>query len=102
MNTGNLSLDEIGFDENGKDVPSSTPKWRTKITVSILTSVITVSYIVGGVLKMASKFLRTIAKTSDVPKSFGAAADEVMNIEGRIGRVGKVNGDIAESSGLSP
>lgn len=103
MNTGNLSLDEIGFDENVDSVPSnSAPKWRTKVTVSILTSVVTVSYIVGGVLKMASKFFRTIAKTSDVPKSFGAAADEVMNIEGRISRVGKVNGDSAESSGLTP
>ncbi len=102
MNAGNLSLDDIGFDENGKDAATTTSKWRTKVTVSILTSVITVSYIVGGVLKMASKFVRTIAKTSDVPKSFGAAADEVMNIEGRISRVGKVNGDSAESSGLTP
>jgi len=103
MNTGNLSLDEIGFSRNGEDVTSSSSKWRTKFTVSILTSVVTISYVVGGVLKMASKFLRTIAKTSDVAKSFGAAADEVMDFEGRISRVGKVNGEEEiETSGLTP
>lgn len=103
MNTGNLSLEEIGYTESGKDVTSGNSKWQTKVTVSILTSVITMSYIVGGVVKMLSKFVRTIAKTSDVPKSFGAAADEVMNYEGRISRVGKVNGEgSVETNGLSP
>jgi len=98
MITGNLSLEETG-----EDIAStSSTTWRTKVTVGILTSVITISYIVGGVVKMATKFLRTIAKTSDVPKSFGAAADEVMNIEGRISRVGKVNGDGVGTSGLAP
>lgn len=103
MNAGNLSLEEIGSDDSDKEVESSKSKWRTKVTVSILTSVITASYIVGGVLKMATRFVRTIAKTSDVPKSFGAAADEVINIEGRIGRVGKLNGESAEdSASLAP
>lgn len=103
MKTGNLSMEEVGMTENGEDVTQSSPKWRTKITVSILTTVIAISYVVGGIIKMTSKFFRTIAKTSDVPKSFGAAADEVMNFEGRISRVGKVNGEEdAESSGLAP
>jgi hypothetical protein len=98
MITGNLSLEETG-----EDITSTSTTWRTKVTVGILTSVITISYIVGGVVKMATKFIRTIAKTSDVPKSFGAAADEVMNIEGRISRVGKVNGDEGVgTSGLAP
>merc|ERR1712003_18680 len=88
MNTGNLSMEETDFAENGNDITSKV-KWRTKITVSILTTVITISYVVGGMLKMASEFFRTIARTSDVPKSFGAAADEVLNFEGRINRVGK-------------
>jgi len=92
MDSGNLSLEEAGYTESGEDAVSTKSKWRTKLTVSILTTVVTASYIVGGVLKMASRFFRTIAKTSDVPKSFEAAADEVMNFEGRISRVGKVNG----------
>lgn len=106
MNTGNLSLEEVGFNESGGDdstVTNSSSKFRTKVTVSVLTTVVTISYVIGGILKMGTKFLRTIAKTSDVPKSFGAAADEVMNYEGRISRVGKVNGEEgAEKGGLAP
>ena len=90
MNTGNLSLDEIGV---GDDAVGKSSKWRTKLTVSILSTVITLSYVAGGLLKMTTKFLRTIAKTSDVSKSFEAAADEVMDFEGRISRVGKINGE---------
>lgn len=103
-NSGNLSLDEIGYAESGEDAVVKTTKWRTRFTVSILTTVITLSYIVSGILKMGSKFLRTIAKTSDVPKSFEAAADEAMDFEGRISRVGKINGeeDDIKTSGLLP
>jgi hypothetical protein len=88
MNTGNLDM----IDENDDDTTTDTVKknsWRTKITVSLLTSVVTVSYICGGVLKLVSKFVRTMFKTSNVTKSFEAAADEMGNFEGRISRVGK-------------
>lgn len=86
MNTGNLDMIE------NDDTDTTTVKensWRTKITVSLLTSVVTVSYICGGVLKLISKFIRTMLKTSNVTKSFEAAADEMGNFEGRISRVGK-------------
>jgi len=89
MGTGNLSLDEI---DNDDDVGKTTTTWRTKLTVSILSTVVTLSYVAGGLLKMTTRFLRTIAKTSDVSKSFEAAADEVVDFEGRISRVGKANG----------
>jgi len=103
MKTRNLSMEEIGLTKSGEDMTQSSPKWGTKITVSILTTVITISYVLGGILKMVSKFIRTIAKTSDVPKSFGAAADEVMNFEDRISRVGKVDEEEGfENSGLAP
>ena len=88
MNTGNLDM----IDENDDDTTTDTVKknsWRTKITVSLLTSVVTVSYICGGVLKLVSKFVRTMFQTSNVTKSFEAAADEMGNFEGRISRVGK-------------
>jgi len=88
MNTGNLDMIE-----NDDDTDTTTTvkenSWRTKITVSLLTSVVTVSYICGGVLKLISKFIRTMLKTSNVTKSFEAAADEMGNFEGRISRVGK-------------
>lgn len=104
MNSGNLSLEQVGFTESGQDPANKTTTWRTKLTVSILTTVITASYIIGGTLKMATRFLRTIAKTSDVSKSFEAAADEALDFETRISSVGKVNGgeDAGSPSGLAP
>merc|ERR1712238_102408 len=80
MNTENLSMLESN-------------NWRTKLTVSMLTSVVTISYIFGGALEMITKFFQTITKTSNVTKSFEAAADEMVNFEGRISRVGKINGE---------
>ena len=87
MNTGNLDM--IEKDDTDTTTTVKENSWRTKITVSLLTSVVTVSYICGGVLKLISKFIRTMLKTSNVTKSFEAAADEMGNFEGRISRVGK-------------
>lgn len=105
MTTGNLSLEEIGYTEGGEDPANKPTTLRTKFTISILTTVITISYILSGILKMGSKFIKTIAKTSNVPKSFAAAADEALNFEGQISRVGKVNGgeeEDASPSSLTP
>jgi len=91
MNTENLSMLK-----NNDDATTSVRKsnnWRTKLTVSMLTSVVTISYIFGGALEMVSKFVQTIIKTSNATKSFEAAADEMVNFEGRISRVGKINGE---------
>ena len=88
MNTGNLDMIEKD-DTTDTTTTVKENSWRTKITVSLLTSVVTVSYICGGVLKLISKFIRTMLKTSNVTKSFEAAADEMGNFEGRISRVGK-------------
>lgn len=101
MTTGNLSLEEIGYTEGGEDPANKPTKLRTKFTISILTTVITISYILSGILKMGSKFIKTIAKTSNVPKSFAAAADEALNFEGQISRVGKVNGGEEEDASPS-
>ena len=89
MNTGNLDMIEKNEDTTDTTTTVKENSWRTKITVSLLTSVVTVSYICGGVLKLISKFIRTMLKTSNVTKSFEAAADEMGNFEGRISRVGK-------------
>jgi len=89
MNTGNLDMIEKNDDTTDTTTTVKENSWRTKITVSLLTSVVTVSYICGGVLKLISKFIRTMLKTSNVTKSFEAAADEMGNFEGRISRVGK-------------
>merc|ERR1719464_2456598 len=89
MNTGNLSMLK-SYDETNVTVRNSID-WRTKLTVSILTSVVTMSYIFGCAQKMVTNFFQTLLKTSNITESFEAAADEIVNFEGRIGRVGKIN-----------
>ena len=92
-NTSNLSMMAEEENEDGTTTTTRTPAaatpptWKTKVTVSLLTVVVTSSYLVGGVLQMATKFIRTIAQTSNVSKSFEAAADEMVDYEARISRV---------------
>ena len=98
--TSNLSMvaedeNEKGEDGTTKMTPAAAtpPTWKTKVTVSLLTVVVTSSYLVGGVLQMATQFIRTIAHTSNVSKSFEAAADEMVDYEARISRVAGSSGD---------
>ena len=98
--TSNLSMvaedeNEKGEDGTTKMTPAAAtpPTWKTKVTVSLLTVVVTSSYLVGGVLQMATQFVRTIAHTSNVSKSFEAAADEMVDYEARISRVAGSSGD---------
>jgi len=91
MNTENLSM--LENNDGSTTTVRKGNNWRTKLTVSMLTSVVTISYIFGGALEMMTKFVQTITKTSNVTKSFEAAADEMVNFEGRISRVGKINGE---------
>jgi len=91
MNTENLSM--LENNDGATTTVRKSNNWRTKLTVSMLTSVVTISYIFGGALEMITKFFQTITKTSNVTKSFEAAADEMVNFEGRISRVGKINGE---------
>jgi hypothetical protein len=74
--------------EDGQEVTSSvrSPSWKTKVTVSVLAMVVTCSYVIGGVSRIVSKFVRTVGKTSSVSESFGAAAKEAVDHEDRIRR----------------
>jgi hypothetical protein len=97
--------------EDGTDHMSmaGSVSWRTRITVSVLATIVTFSYVLGGALRVATKFFRTVTKTSSVPQSFQAAADEIIEHEDRIRRIGNVdvNGEpdnkgSSDSAGLSP
>ena len=88
---------------------TSTTKWRTKATVSLMATIVTVSYVLGGILRMATSFVKTITKTSSVPKSLEAAAEEMSNQEGRLSQgiilppsKKKPNDDDDNSQDLSP
>jgi hypothetical protein len=54
--------------------------------VSILSTVVTISYLIGGTIRIVGKFFRTIGTTSSVAESFGAAAKEACDHEDRIKR----------------
>jgi hypothetical protein len=103
-----LSLED---DTNTTATSDRPVSWRTKITVSLIATVVTISYVLGGALRVANLFFRTITKTNSVPKSFEAAANEFAEHEDRISRIidkdGDVNGkdngnDNDNESGLSP
>jgi hypothetical protein len=101
MNSDNLSLVDPTVDSSAATPEKAT--WRTKITVSVLATVVTISYVLGGTIKMATRFVKSLTKSKSVPKSFEAAADEMVEYEGRISRIGKINGDDdLEPSGFAP
>jgi hypothetical protein len=70
--------------------PGGRARWRTTLTVSILAGIVTISYVLGGALRVATKFLRNLTKTSSVSGSFEAAVDEFEN---RMGRISKIKSD---------
>ncbi|KAG7359681.1 hypothetical protein IV203_034779 [Nitzschia inconspicua] len=99
-------VDDDDYDAVADTSSSTTPEkvsWRTKVTVSILASVVTMSYVFGAAVKMITKFVRTATKSRSIPKSFEAAADELVIYEDRVSRIGKINGDNKmEPGGFAP
>jgi hypothetical protein len=103
MNANDLTL--IDSVETA-DAPSTTPErvtWRTKLTVGILASVVTTSYVLGAAFRMAKQFAKTITHSRSVPKSFEAAADELVTYEDKVSKIGKINGENKmEPGGFAP
>jgi hypothetical protein len=98
---------ELDEDDQIVGTSSSKGKWRTKITVSLLAGIVTASYVVGGMLRMFGKFLRTMTQTRSVEGSFQAAADQLeKNEKSMRRRIVNINGEdeeaAANSKGLSP
>jgi hypothetical protein len=97
-----------GSESSDRDPQTGKVRWRTRITVSLLASVVTVSYVLSGALRVLAKLLRTMTTTSDVSGSFAAAADEQEKNEFQIARLGKdkarkaVNGDGHDDTPSSP
>mmetsp|Transcript_14251 Transcript_14251/g.21737 ORF Transcript_14251/g.21737 Transcript_14251/m.21737 type:complete len:241 (-) Transcript_14251:57-779(-) len=77
---------------------------RTRVTVSVVASIVTLSYMINGASRVALKFIRTIIKTSSPSSSFSAAAEKMqenekifMKYSKKEENGGKINGD-----GLAP
>lgn len=88
---------------------SGKVRWRTRITVSVLASIVTASYVLGGALRVLTRFVRKLTQDSgDVSGAFAAAASEQETNEDRIMRFAKknrINGegkDPPSSSSSSP
>ena len=80
-------LDSPFVDEPGEaDVNPETGKlrWRTRITVSILAAMVTLTYMVGGMANVLAKFVKSLTQTSSPTSSFEAAADETTKYEMKI------------------
>lgn len=81
------TLDSPFVDEPGEtDVNPETGKlrWRTRITVSILAAMVTLTYMVGGMANVLAKFVKSLTQTSSPTSSFEAAADETTKYENKI------------------
>jgi len=71
------------------DINPATGKvrWRTRVTVSVLASIVTVSYVLGGAIRVLSRLFTSLIQTSNVSGSFAAAAMEQEANESKILRI---------------
>jgi hypothetical protein len=67
-------------------------RWRTKINVAVLSTVLVVCYTVEGGLTVLSSFVKTALSSKSVTDSFAAAVKKQEETEERISRLSKVNG----------
>ena len=81
------TLDSPFVDEPGQmDINPETGKirWRTRITVSVLAAMVTMTYVVGGMANVLAKFVKSLTQTSSPTLSFEAAANETQKYEVKI------------------
>jgi hypothetical protein len=74
-------------------------RWRTRITVSVLASIVTASYVVGGAARVLGRFVSSLAETSSVPESFQAAANQQEVNESKILRRLSIRGETSDDQG---
>lgn len=97
LNESGLVLDVYGDDEEreyavnsnaaveGQQQNQQQPiRWRSRITISILSAMLTLSYVVGGALRVLGSFIKTFTNTTSVEASLEAAADEVVENEDKL------------------
>ena len=90
------TLDSPFVDEPGQqDVNPNTGKirLRTRITVSVLAAMVTMTYVVGGMVNVLMKFFKALTQTSSPASSFEAAANETGKYEDKILKMTKKDGN---------
>eukprot|EP00578_Thalassiosira_sp_NH16_P020387 CAMPEP_0181092848 /NCGR_PEP_ID=MMETSP1071-20121207/9131_1 /TAXON_ID=35127 /ORGANISM="Thalassiosira sp., Strain NH16" /LENGTH=292 /DNA_ID=CAMNT_0023175043 /DNA_START=247 /DNA_END=1125 /DNA_ORIENTATION=- len=73
-----------GDDDVNADAEQDSTKLRTRITVSVLSMVLTGSYVVTGLLRVLGKFIKTFTSTTSVESSLEAAADEMAENDDKL------------------
>lgn len=97
LEESNLDMDvfDDGEEEEEKeyavnaDAEPQQQKWhpvktRTRITISVLSGMLTLSYVISGALRVLGKFITTFTNTASVESSFEAAAHEVAVNEDKL------------------
>ena len=69
---------------NAEQQQQEPMKLRTRITISILSGLLTASYVVSGAFRVLGTFIKTFTNTTSVESSFEAAADEVVSNEDKL------------------
>lgn len=88
-----LVLDVYGDDEDEEkeyavndnaEQKQQPVRLRTRITISVLSAMLTLSYVVSGGLRVLGKFIKTFTNTTSVESSLEAAAEEVALNEDKL------------------
>lgn len=97
LDESSLVIDVYGDDDNDNEekeyaVNSNAEKqqqeqpirWRTRLTISVLSAMLTLSYVVSGALRVLGSFIKSFTNTLSVESSLEAAADEVAINEDKL------------------
>ena len=94
LDESSLVIDVYGDDNEEKEyaVNSTAEKqqeeqpirWRTRLTISVLSAMLTLSYVVSGALRVLGSFIKSFTNTLSVESSLEAAADEVAINEDKL------------------
>jgi hypothetical protein len=66
---------------NDQQQQQQSMKLRTRLTISILSIMVTFTYVLSGGLRVVGKFIKTFTNTTSIESSLEAAADEVVSNE---------------------
>jgi hypothetical protein len=62
-------------------------RWSTRLTASVLAGFVTLSYTLGGALRVGKQFCSTLLHKSSLPQAFESAAQQVLQNEVRMNRL---------------
>ena len=91
LDESSLVIDVYGDDNDNDEVQEKSAqqeqepiRWRTRITISVLSAMLTLSYVVSGALRVLGSFIKSFTNTLSVESSLEAAADEVAINEDKL------------------